>query len=79
MGTNVASFGVIFMGPDADQRQNAIEDVKHEYGHSVHFSQIGIVNYAATVAILSLIGYLLYLQKTIILSHGNILQRYLVV
>ena len=57
MGTDMASFGVIFMGPDADQRRNAIEDVKHEYGHSVHFSQIGIVNYTATVAIPSLIGY----------------------
>ena len=57
MGNDMASFGVILMGPDAGHRQNAIEDVKHEYGHSVHFSQIGIVNYAATVAIPSLTGY----------------------
>ena len=57
MNGNVASYGVMLIGPNADTRENAIEDVKHEYGHSVHFMQIGFVDYTATVAIPSVIGF----------------------
>ena len=57
MGTDMCSFDVIFIGEEARTRRNAIEDVKHEYGHSVHFSQIGILRYTTRVAIPSLIGY----------------------
>ena len=53
IGRNAFSFGMIFMGNNVKK----VDTVRHEYGHSVHFSQIGAKNYLVAVAIPSLIGY----------------------
>jgi len=52
-GKSSFSFGVIFMGDDVEQH----DTVRHEYGHSVHFSQIGPHKYFKYVAIPSLKGF----------------------
>ena len=57
IGTNAFSFGIIFLGNDVNQRGDAKETVQHEYGHAVHFSQVGADNYLLYVAVPSLIGY----------------------
>ena len=57
IGTAAFSFGVVFIGDEVGTRSDAIETVLHEYGHSVHFSQIGAANYFIYVAIPSLVGY----------------------
>ena len=53
IGDNAFSFGAIFMGDEVDD----VDSVRHEYGHSVHFSQIGAKKYLLFVAIPSLFGY----------------------
>ena len=53
IGDNAFSFGIMFIG-------NGVKDdmtIQHEYGHSVHFSQIGLANYVEHVAIPSLKGF----------------------
>ena len=57
MGMNAFSFGIVFMGNDVKYRSDAEDTVRHEYGHAVHYNQIGFKNYMVTVAIPSLIGY----------------------
>ena len=57
IGVNAFSFGAIFLGEDVGNRIDAIDTVKHEYGHSVHFSQIGPNTYTAMVMIPSMIGF----------------------
>ena len=51
------SFGAIFLGKDAETWTNGVQELRHEYGHCVHFSQIGPMNYFLVVAIPSLIGH----------------------
>ena len=51
IGTNAASFGVIFLGDDVANRSDAIDTVKHEYGHAVQFDRMGIIDYTTKVAI----------------------------
>jgi hypothetical protein len=53
IGVNAFSFGIIFLG----DRVRDINTVRHEYGHSVHLSQIGFVNYTTKVFIPSLCGF----------------------
>ena len=57
IGQEAFSFGVVFMGDQVNNRSDAIATVQHEHGHSVHFSQIGPINYLNYVAIPSLLGY----------------------
>ena len=57
IGTDAFSFGIIFMGNEVGNRSDAKETVMHEYGHNVHFRQIGLINYFIYVAVPSLIGY----------------------
>ncbi len=45
MGNSSFSFGIIFMGPDADETL-----LRHEYGHFLHMKQIGPINYWEYVA-----------------------------
>ena len=52
IGSNAFSFGAIFIGTEV----SAI-DIKHEYGHSLQFQEIGIENYTRYVAVPSLRGY----------------------
>lgn len=51
------SVGVIFVGSEVKNWDNAVETIQHEYGHSEHLSQIGLPAYLATVAVPSLIGH----------------------
>ena len=53
IGNNAFSFGVIVMGNETSD----VDDVRHEYGHYVHMSQVGLDTYFATAAIPSLIGF----------------------
>ena len=53
IGENAFSFGIIVMG----NKVTDVDDVRHEYGHAVHMSQIGIGPYLITSAIPSLIGF----------------------
>ncbi len=53
IGKDAFSFGIIFMGDEVKSE----DDIQHEYGHSVHFSQTGIVGYLSKSAIPSLIGF----------------------
>ncbi len=51
------SVGVIFLGSETKNWDNAVETMQHEYGHSVHLSQIGVSAYLSTVAVPSVIGH----------------------
>ena len=57
MGTDAFSCGVVFLGSDVSKRSDSISLVQHEYGHAVHFAQIGAPSYTAFVAVPSIIGY----------------------
>ena len=57
IGTNSFSFGAIFLGNDAKNRADAVQLLQHEFGHSRHFSQIGMVSYTMNVFLPSIIGY----------------------
>ena len=58
MEDSAFSFGVIFTGPNPSDNVLA-----HEYGHSVHLSQIGIVNYATRVVLPSVASFWIYQQN----------------
>jgi hypothetical protein len=47
------SCGIIFIGDDVSD----INTVKHEYGHYVHLTLVGIDNYVVRVVLPSVIGY----------------------
>ena len=51
IGSNAASFGVMFIGNDVKNRSDAIDTIKHEYGHTKQFDKMGLVNYTMQVAI----------------------------
>ena len=53
IGDNAFSFGALFVGNEVHDT----ETIKHEYGHAVHFDQIGPIKYALFVGIPSLVGY----------------------
>ena len=53
MEDNAFSFGVILMGTGVSDEST----VRHEYGHCVHLSQIGVRNYASKVAIPSVVSF----------------------
>ena len=53
IGVNAFSFGVIFLGNEVRDS----DTVQHEYGHSVHLSQIGIINYTTKAFLPSLLGF----------------------
>ena len=57
MGTDAFSFGLICMGTGVKDCPDAISTVQHEYGHFLHFNQIGAINYTIYAAIPSLVGY----------------------
>ena len=52
-GKSGFSFGMVFFGSEIDD----INLVRHEYGHAVHLSHIGFVNYAKKAVIPSLCDY----------------------
>ena len=56
LGTGAASFGVIILGDGNTATNGGIETVKHEYGHFVHYSELGSADYFLTTAIWSLWG-----------------------
>ena len=56
MGSSAASFGVIFMGTEILYDEEFPDLLNHEYGHYIHFQQIGPTNYFWTTAVPSLIG-----------------------
>jgi len=53
MDDNAFSYGIIFLGSNV----TSTETLKHEYGHSVHMDQIGVLSYTVNVFIPSLIGF----------------------
>ena len=55
MGYGALSFGIILMGGSNLQDPGFSNTLKHEYGHAVHFNQIGPIDYFVTTAIPSLI------------------------
>ena len=55
MDSTAFTFGVVFMGPNSNA-----DLVKHEYGHAIHASQIGIVNYALFAALPSATSFWVY-------------------
>ncbi len=57
IGTNAFSFGFMFIGDKVgDKGLDPINIIKHEYGHSVQFREIGMLNYLKFVAIPSVLG-----------------------
>ena len=59
IGKEAFSFGIIFLGNDVGSRSDAINTVRHEYGHSVQFAKMGPFRYLQSVAIPSIMGNLL--------------------
>ena len=49
------SFIIVIFDDSYTENNGGIDTVKHEYGHRVHLNQIGVVDYAAKVALPSLI------------------------
>ena len=41
----------MILGDDVAKRSDAVETVKHEYGHTTQFDRMGPVNYALKVAL----------------------------
>ena len=67
IGTDAASFGIIFLGQDVAKRNDAVETVQHEYGHTKQLLRMGPLVYATCVAapsvncnLLDRIGWLKY-------------------
>ena len=58
MEDSAFSFGVIFTGPNPDDNLLA-----HEYGHTVHLSQIGIADYTAKVVVPSVTSFWIYREN----------------
>jgi hypothetical protein len=54
LGTGGVSFGIVFMGGDNLNAADFGDTLNHEYGHAVHFRQLGAKNYFCLVAIPSL-------------------------
>ena len=50
-----ASFGIIILDDDYVFNNSGIRTLKHEYGHRLHFDEIGADTYLITTAIPSLI------------------------
>ena len=61
VGTDAASFGIIFMGNEIAADEAGIRTVRHEYGHTKQFDELGIIQFTTKVAIPSVQGY--YLDK----------------
>ena len=57
IGTDAFSFGIIFLGNDVGKRLDAIETVRHEYGHAIHYRMAGALSYTVTAFVPSVIGY----------------------
>jgi hypothetical protein len=55
-GTSACSFGIIVLGSGNIGHEEFEKTLNHEYGHTVHASQIGLVDYAFTTAVPSLVG-----------------------
>ena len=57
IGTDAFSLGIMILGNDVGKRSDAIETVKHEYGHAVHYRLVGAYSYVANVFVPSVAGY----------------------
>lgn len=57
IGTDAFSLGMIFLGNDVGKRSDAIETVRHEYGHAVHFSMAGPKSYIVNAFLPSVISF----------------------
>ena len=57
IGTDAFSFGIIFLGSDVGKRADALETVRHEYGHALHYRMAGALSYTVTAFIPSVVGY----------------------
>ena len=54
---NAFSFGAMFIGYDVDKRSDAVEIIKHEYGHTEQLDEMGVIKYLDKVAIPSVTAY----------------------
>ena len=54
MGNSALSFGIILMGSENLEDVDFADTLNHEYGHTVHLSMVGPVDYFITTAIPSL-------------------------
>lgn len=59
LGTGGASFGVIILGSGNSLTEEGINTLNHEYGHYLHFKELGPVDYLYTTAIFSIAGAIL--------------------
>ena len=50
-GIRSGSFGVIFITRETNQRKDAENIVRHEYGHTVQFRELGVLNYTMCIMI----------------------------
>ena len=55
LADNAFSFGVIVLGENISATQSGVDLLNHEYGHYLHFLQIGVLDYTKYVAIPSVI------------------------
>ena len=55
LADNAFSFGVIVLGEDISATHGGVDLLNHEYGHYLHFLQIGVWDYTKYVAIPSVI------------------------
>ncbi len=51
IGTNAASYGIIFMGNKIAADAEGIRTVRHEYGHTQQLERMGLLQFTARVAI----------------------------
>lgn len=59
IGANAFSFGFMVIGNNVATRPDAVDVIKHEYGHTVQFNDYGIVKYTIFVAVPSIAGNLI--------------------
>ena len=74
IGKQAASFGIMIIG----DKVNDPDDIRHEYGHTQQFDDLGIFGYAIKVAIPSVVTNIIYQKKTIpdeINYYGSIWER----
>ena len=50
-GNRSGFFGVIFLTRETNSRLNPEDVIRHEYGHSIQFKQLGLINYALSIGI----------------------------
>ena len=50
-GNRSGSFGVIFLTRETNNRKNAEDVVRHEYGHTKQLEQLGVINYALCIGL----------------------------